>query len=437
MTLNLIKKVSQSLGEDIESLEKRIKSFELYKGLPLEPSPLYAKYVDAKIAEIDLNTLWDTDKTIEWDLPSKLGQILYNGRLIGKRESTDVKLQTLQEAKDGLNSLNHSFLDPRENRFTALIQALYSSGHILVIPRDTVVKEPIHLVTLVDRSNILRNIIMVGEGAQAKVVQEIYSPNQVEKNTFHAYSNEILLEEGALLQMTTVQAADQSSKIFNTTKTILKKGSNLDFATTYLGGLLHIGRVEHRLAEEGATAKDTHIALLTSNQVLDLTTNLLHQAPKTNGSILTKVALKDSSKALTKGMIRIPLEGKQSNAYLAQHAIMLNAGASGITIPGLEILTNDVKATHASSISQLDEEQIFYLMSKGLSRENAVKMVTLGFFEHALTRLNQSSVREGLRQMLEDKWQGRVAIFKPIEQEDVSFEDVEKRDMFEGHYKYR
>ncbi|MFN3622056.1 MAG: SufD family Fe-S cluster assembly protein, partial [Nitrososphaerales archaeon] len=369
--------------------------------------------------------------------PSDVGQIVYNGRLIGKREAAGVKLQTFQEAKDGLNGFEYNLLNAHENKFSALIQALYSSGHILMVQRGTVVREPIHLVTLLDRSNILRNIIIVGEGAQVSVVQEIYSPNQVEKNTFHAYSNEILLEEGALLQMTTVQAADQSTKIFNTTNTLLKKGSNLDWATTYLGGSLYIGRVEHRLVEEGATAKDTHIALLTSNQVLDLTTNLLHQAPKTNGSILTKVALKDNSKSLTKGIIRIPLEGKQSNAYLAQHAIMLNAGASGIAIPGLEILTNDVKATHASSITQLDEDQLFYLMSRGLTRETSVKTVTLGFFEQALTRLNQPSVREGVKQMLEDKWQGRLAIFKPVEQEVVRFEEVEKRDIFEGHYKYR
>ncbi len=436
MPLNRIKKVSQSLLEGEEVLEKRLKSFELYKTLPIEPSPLYVKYVDPKVAEVDLNTLIDSDDQVSWNPPSGAVQILYNGRRIGKRGVAGVKLQTVQEAEGGLKGFDYGLLDAGENRVSALIQALYSSGHILVVQRDTIVKEQVHLVTLVDRSSVSRNIIIIGKGAQVDVVQEIYSPNRVEKNTFHAYSNEILLEEDALLRLTTIQAADQSTKLFSITKTLIKRGANVDSATTYLGGALHIGRVEHKLVEEGAAAKDTHIALLTGNQILDLTTNLIHQAQKTNGSIVTKVALRDSSKATTKGMIRIPLEGRQANAYLAQHAIMLSPSASGVTIPGLEILTNDVKATHASSISQLDDEQIFYLMSRGLTKEESVKMVALGFFEHALTRLNQPSVREGVKQMLEEKWDGRSTTFKQVEQEVVKFE-VEKKDIFEGHYKYR
>ncbi len=171
-------------------------------------------------------------------------------------------------------------------------------------------------------------------------------------------------------------------------------------------------------------------------RVIDLTTDLSHKAKNTSGSILARVALKDRSKAIVKGMIRIQKDARQSNSYLAQHAILLSPSASGITIPGLEILTNDVRATHSASVAQLDEEQIFYIRTRGVDKESAIKMVTLGFFEHALARLSQPYVREGLRVMLEDKWDGRAATFRPIEAKEAKIQE-EGRDLFEGHYKYR
>lgn len=435
MTISLIREVSRSLDEREEELEKRLKSFNLYTSLPLEPSPLYTRYVDAKVCEVDLNTLAEANEQTKFSLPNYASQVIHGGKLLSRKSIPGVKLQTIQEAKR--EGLDLDLLDPSENRFSALIKALYSGGHVLLVDKGVVVNEPVHLVTLVDTSYVSRNIIVVGEGAEVDVVEEIYSTQQPRKDTFHSYSDEILLRENSSLRIATIQAADHSTKLFNVRKTVSNRDATLNWATTYLGGSLHLGRVEHKLSDENAAVKDIHISLLADTQILDLTTDLLHQAPKTNGSILVKLALKDSSKAVAKGIIRIPSEGKQSNAYLAQHAIMLDPNASGITIPSLEILNNDVKATHSSSISQLDEEQLFYLMSKGLSWEEARRMITLGFFEHALVKVSMPSVREGVRRMLEDKWLGKITTFTPTHSESTAVGSAEMQDIFEGHYKYR
>ena len=437
MTHKLIEDISRRLDEGKEGLAKRLKSYEYYHKLPLETSPLYVKYVDPKLAEVDLSTLEEADGYVEWPTPSNVAQIFYNGERIARLTAEGVKLCTIREIKERVDGVDYGILPFYENKFSALIQALYTSGHILIVGKNTVIEEPIHLVSLVDRSLAARNLIILGEGAEIKVVEEIYSPNPPKENVFYAYSNEIELGENASLELTTIQAAAQPIKLYNIRRVSLRRNASLDWVTAYLGGAYQLARVEHQLADEYASVKDTHIALLSSNQVLDLTTDLLHQSQKTSGSVVARVALKDNSKAIAKGIIKIPFEGKQSNAYLSQHAIMLSPGASGITIPGLEILTNDVRATHSSSVSQLDEEQIFYMMSRGLDKEEAIKMITLGFFEQALVRIKQQSIKEGVHQMLQEKWRGRLATFKQIEIAHARVEKQEPEDIFEGHYKYR
>ena len=437
LTLKLIEDISRRLDEGKEELAKRLESYDRFLKLPLETSPLYVKYVDPKLAEVDLSTLKEADSHIDWPIPSNVAQILYNGKCVARLSAEGVRLQTIGSIKERVDGVDYSRLTLGEDRFSALIQALYTSGHALIVEKNTVIEEPIHLVSLLDRSLVARNLIILGEGSAIKVVEEIYSPNPSEGNVFFAYSNEIKLSENASLELTTIQAAAPLSKLYNVRRTSLGRNASLDWVTAYLGGAYQLARVEHRLVEEYASVKDTHISLLTSNQVFDLTADLIHQSQKTSGSVVARLALKDSSKAIAKGMIRIPFEGKQSNAYLSQHAIMLSPSAAGITIPGLEILTNDVKATHSSSVSQLDEDQIFYMMNRGLNKEEAIEMLTLGFFEHALVRIKRQSVKEGVRHMLDEKWRGRLATFKPIETAPPRVEKSGAEDIFEGHYKYR
>ena len=140
-------------------------------------------------------------------------------------------------------------------------------------------------------------------------------------------------------------------------------------------------------------------------------------------------------------MIRIGKEAKNSNAYLAGHAILLSEDAKSDAIPGLEILTNDVKATHSASVSQIDDEQIFYIMSRGLSESEAKKFIVLGFLEPAISRIKSEELRDTMRDLIEAKWYRQAGILKRTKKEVLFEEDAQSqqapRDIFEGHYKYR
>ncbi|MCL5069039.1 MAG: SufD family Fe-S cluster assembly protein, partial [Thaumarchaeota archaeon] len=111
-------------------------------------------------------------------------------------------------------------------------------------------------------------------------------------------------------------------------------------------------------------------------------------------------------------------------------------------IPDLEILTNEVKATHSASVSQIDEEQIFYMMTRGLSENEAKKFIVLGFLEPAISRINSEELRDTIRDLIESKWYKQTGLIKRKKKE-VLFEEEEEqtaqrsKDIFEGHYKYR
>src|SRR3989304_5262475 len=113
----------------------------------------------------------------------------------------------------------------------------------------------------------------------------------------------------------------------------------------------------------------------------------------TTGKVLSKGVMKDGSKSIFKGMIRIAKDAKNSQSYLGEHSLLLSKEAKSDAIPGLEIETNDVKATHAASVSQIDDEKIFYLMARGLDKDEAKKLIITGFFSPIIERMPSMQIR--------------------------------------------
>jgi Fe-S cluster assembly scaffold protein SufB len=195
------------------------------------------------------------------------------------------------------------------------------------------------------------------------------------------------------------------------------------------------------MKEPGASSEDVEIIFGAGNQSFDITSNLIHNGQHSRGRVLVKSVLKDTSKSLFKGMIKIDKAGKGTESYLAGHAILLDRGAKSDSIPGLEIETNEVKATHSASVAQMDETQLYYLMTRGLSREGAKREIVSGFLE-PLSRKMGPTIRAWVNYLIENKWQGKPLMLRTDEAMEQILE-VEKtryretQDLFEKHYKYR
>jgi Fe-S cluster assembly scaffold protein SufB len=362
------------------------------------------------------------------------------------------------------NSINYE-----EDRFLALGSSAFQSGFFIYIPRNMMIEEPIRIVYSLkdDRtSSICRNIVIADEGSKGTIVQELYSSSttfssssssnpEVSKTNNEAKGNdagdnrqesyfevlECIVKPAAELEFITLQSMNSDTVCVVNRKAFVEKDAKMSWYSGMFGARLCRFKTDSVMKGSGARAEDVEIVFGTNNQSFDISSNLDHIGFSTRGKVLVKSIVKDAAKSLFKGMIKIRKDAQASESYLAGHAILLNKGAQADAIPGLEIETNEVKATHSASVSQIDEEQIFYLMCKGLDRESAKREIINGFVE-PLSRKMGPFIRAWISYLFENKWTGKPLMLKGDEVMEQILEVEKSRyketaDIFEKHYKYR
>jgi Fe-S cluster assembly scaffold protein SufB len=316
-------------------------------------------------------------------------------------------------------------LDYTEDKFLALEAAAFQSGIFIYIPKNVILEEPIRIVnSLADNgiSSIGRNIVVADISSKATVVQEIYAPpNATNNNIQQAYFElvECHVHPNSRLEMVT----------------------KMSWYLGMFGTQLSRYKIDSIMKGPGSSGEDVEIIFGIGNQSFDVTSNLIHLGHNSRGRVLVKSVMKDTSKSLFKGMIKIEKDAKAAESYLAGHAILLDKGAKSDAIPGLEIQTNEVKATHSASVAQLDESQLFYLMCRGLSRDGAKREIVNGFLE-PLSRKMGPTIRAWINYLIENKWSGKSLMLKTDEAMEQILEIEKSRyretqDLFEKHYKYR
>jgi Fe-S cluster assembly protein SufB len=245
----------------------------------------------------------------------------------------------------------------------------------------------------------------------------------------------------AELEFITLQAMDSSTINVSNRKAFVEQDGKMSWYSGMFGTKLCRYKTDSIMKGSGASSEDVEIVFGSEKQSFDISSNLDHAGFSSRGKVLVKSIVKDSSKSLFKGMIKIRKDAKTSESFLAGHAILLNKGSIADAIPGLEIETNEVKATHSASVSQIDEEQIFYLMCRGLDRESAKREIVNGFVE-PLSRKMGPFIRAWISYLFENKWTGKPLLLKADEVMEQILEVEKSRyketaDIFEKHYKYR
>ena len=186
--------------------------------------------------------------------------------------------------------------------------------------------------------------------------------------------------------------------------------------------------------------KDIELVFGENKQNFDIVSDLSHQSSDTKGTALTKGVFRDDSSSIFKGMIKIDEGAKNSESYLAEHSLLLGKGARANAVPGLEIKTNDVKATHSASVAQIDAEQLFYLNTRCLSYAEAERTIIEGFLE-PLSRKMSFQVRAWIAYLIESKWENKELSIN-TDEELAKFVEIEETRYnenaeIEQHYKYR
>ncbi|MFZ0698240.1 MAG: SufD family Fe-S cluster assembly protein [Nitrososphaeraceae archaeon] len=459
----------------------RKKALSKYLSLPSEVSPLYAKYSDVnRIRPEQIYLPNPVEKTVSHTKPheelqhrlkelgredtsivqigSSVNQIIVPEKILNQGVIISDLRESLLKYNDLIkNWLLANELQYSEDKFIALEAAAFRSGVFIYIPKNALLTDPIRIISsLADdgTSLISQNIIIADGGSKATVVQEIYSPlynDRLEKreegiarqDMQQAYFELVQchLGQNAHLDMVTLQAMPGNTVDFSNRKAFVGRDAKMSWYLGLFGAQLSRYKIDSIMKEPGSTAEDFEIIFGIEEQSFDVTSNLIHYGPNSRGRVLVKSVMKDRSKSLFKGMIKIGKNAKASESYLAGHAILLDKGAKSDAIPGLEIETNEVKATHSASVAQLDEAQIFYLMSRGLSRELAKREIVSGFLE-PLSRKMGPTIRAWVNYLIENKWSGKPLMLKTDEAMEQILEVEKSRyreteDIFEKHYKYR
>ncbi len=289
-------------------------------------------------------------------------------------------------------------------KFHSLNQALWENGYVLHVPRGVSVELPYRAEfhTRGGQDGVFpHNLIVLEEGAAATVIEEYTSP--APSTGLCCPQTEIVLGKGARLRYILLQTIGQEAAYIGAHRAHQYADSRLTFVSAHLGGRLSKAFMTTRMLEPKAHAYLSGLYYGTGTQKLHMDTLQHHVAPECTTDLMFKGALDQNARAVYRGMIHLEPNAQKTDAYQQNRTLLLSRDARVDSIPGLEILANDVRCTHGATAGQIDPTILFYLMSRGLTEFQAKKIIMDGFFEEVMLRFGLESVIEPLRRQIDDK----------------------------------
>ncbi len=294
-----------------------------------------------------------------------------------------------------------SVVDPTQDRFAALHAASFSGGHFLYVPRGVCVDQPLHVAAgMTDGgTDTGHTLIVIEEGAEATFLYEANSSKDA-NNGLHLGSVEIIVRPGGNLRYVNLQDWSRGVWHFAHHRATVDRDASIQWTIAAIGS--RFSQVSQRvsLVGKGATSQVNGVLFTQEHQQLTYNTLQHHEAASCRSDFLYKAALQDKSRTVWRGMIQVDKAAQKTDGYQRNDNLLLSDQARADSIPGLEILADDVRCTHGSTSGKVDEELIFYAQSRGFTRKEAVRMIVTGFFQQIFDRISIESVREALGQSI-------------------------------------
>jgi Fe-S cluster assembly protein SufD len=294
-----------------------------------------------------------------------------------------------------------SQLIPDDDKFAMENLAQWQHGLLVRVPKGVELDRPLYVqVTSNGGSLYWRMVVEAEEGARFTLIEDLSSAGE---DTL-AYTNavvELFVHPRAKLEYVSLQNLSRETWHFGRHKAWLERDSELDWVIGGFGSKRGKVWIENDLAGPGATSRVTGAYFADGDQHLDYDTFQEHIAPNTESDFAFKGALRENASAVWRGMIRVEADAQKTNAYQENRNLLLSDQAHADSIPGLEIMANDVRCTHGATLGRVNREELFYLMARGLSRAEAERLIVRGFFQDVLDRIELAPVREALGAALE------------------------------------
>lgn len=416
LSREIVEQISRIKGEPEWMLEFRLKALAHFERRPM---PAWG----ADISQLDLDNIYYYVKPTEgseksWDdVPDtiketfdKLGipeaeQKFLAG--VGAQYESEMVYHSIQEhlekqgviflsIEDGLRQHPDIFreyfstvIPIEDNKFSALNSAVWSGGSFVYVPKGVKVALPLQAYFRLNVANIgqfERSLIIADEGSQVHYVEGCTAP-QYTTDSFHSGVIEIVVKKNARVRYTTIQ--NWSTNVYNlvTQRAIVEEGGTMEWVDSNLGSKVTMKYPSCYLMGPGAHGEILSMAFAGRNQKQDTGGKVIHFAPNTSSKIVSKSISKDNGRASYRGLLKVYPEAGNVKSNVVCDALLLDDQSRSDTYPYIEIDNEDVTIGHEATVSRVGEEQLFYLMSRGLSEEEATTMVVSGFIEPLVKEL--------------------------------------------------
>ncbi len=288
-------------------------------------------------------------------------------------------------------------VEPHYDKFAALHAACWTGGALLYVPKGVTLEQPLHMLSLLSDGGVdlSHTLVILEEGAQATLLAESMSLD-AEGQGFHCGAVELLLAPESNLRYVNLQDWGQGVWHFSHQKALVDRDANIQWTIGALGARLAKVNQHVALVGEGANAQVNGVMFSEGRQHLCYHTLQHHEAPSCTSDLLYKGGLQDNSRIVWRGMIKVDPDAQKTNGYQRNDSLILNPKARADSIPGLEIEADDVRCTHGATTGRVDDEQLFYCQTRGLTRKEAVRTIVAGFFQQVIDRITIDSVRDAL-----------------------------------------
>lgn len=425
-----VKGTSSALGEPDWLLADRLAALELLADLPAEPNQLFTTYLDLRAVDFAaVEPYPPTPAAANLDdakLPKGAAALVHvnerslvTATLSEEARAAGVVIATLDTVVREQPELVREFIEgggslPADDAFGQVARAFSTLGLVIHVPDGVSLDRPIVLRWSHGAPGfgfISRTIVTLGRNAHATLFEEqLASASASRESGARADaiwwgSTEIDLADGATLDFACEQDFGPGTAAFVSRQARVGKEATVNWAVASVGSRLHRSRIENLLVGRGASVNQVEIGFGDGKQLFDLTSYTRHSGEDTTSDLLSKGVFTGSSRGYIKGLMEIARSARGTDTFLGEFSMLLQRSARSVTIPSLEIDQPDVRrAMHSSSVGPIDENQVFYLMSRGLSREAARKAIVLGFLEPVVARIPLPEAQDRLRSLLERKW---------------------------------
>jgi len=423
----VVEEHSAASGEPAWLREHRLAAWEAFERLPLPLANVGEEWRRTDIGGLDLDAFGVLPHRVHRGAPpapllALVGdpteaaglRLVANGvevqsRLAGELARSGLIFTSLSEAVVKHPDLVRPYLGTvvrdDENKFRALHGALWSGGTFLYVPKALEVDLQLVTGTWLDRDGaaFLPHTLVVAEERSRVTLVEVFGSAPGASRTLVNHAVELIPKAGAQIRYVNLQDWARNLWEFGIVRMVLERDATVNSLMVAFGAGLVKTNVESRLVGEGSTSEMLGIAFGDGTQHFDYHTLQEHVARSTTSDLLYKGVLKDKARSVFSGLIRADHGAQKTNAFQLNRNLILSEGARADSMPKLEILANDLRCTHGASTSRLNEDQIFYLMSRGLPRAVAVRMMVDGFLAEIFDRIPLEMIRQRLSETVERK----------------------------------